>query len=719
MSFYSPRFADQLRGMSGDELLREMKQRFNEDNARDAFFESEGRPTRGDSFGDRPFSHLSRGFPFDDDTDVFERPRGDGIRAHLDDLAARHPEFAEHLRGPPWPFGGSLLRDRRRWRRDSGSNNNNDQQQQGQQHQDEDVRSQASGSSAASGASAVSSHSGGGSDGGEYNLTSSSAIPQYGLRNTVDIGQQQRRRDMEANLEKGERGQRSMSAPPPESWQQQGRDQQQSQPDQGQRFVSRVDITPQHNQQQQRAQSPSKPASNVRHIPIFVEGRDTPVIPKFAPDDVPSAFQQRQPSPPSSHHFERSSPPPHHFHRPSHFNERFSRQQWPPSHFQDAFYKPADFEQPMRRQFQQQQHQQPQYYYQQQQPKHHQQPQQQPQYYEQHYQQQQPQQQTQSQQQQSQPEEQQQQQESPKPKPSVPKDPLERVSQIQKDVDDLAEQVRRYVGGSRQDKEYIYLDEMLTRELIKLDDIETEGRENVRQARKNAIKSIQDTISLLETKALLANQQEQQAVAREEVQEECAGKDQQGEEISQVHEPMEVKQEKQNNEPIPLPPAPSASTKTKAVSSESESAATIVNSTNQSVATAGPQNTEQTADIAQKIEQKTENAAENIKRPVAPSLTDEATRRMDETCKISKSSEEKDGEQKDGMLEMTENKDVQSKEQVEKTGKMEVSEGGQRSSTESPRLQKKAKKTKKRKQQQQPVSEQPIPLPPPPTESAK
>ncbi|KMQ87314.1 bag domain-containing protein samui, partial [Lasius niger] len=501
------------------------------------------------------------GFPFDDEADIFDRPRGDGIRAHLDDLATRHPELAEHLRGPPWPFGGSLLRDRRHRRRGSGGSSNDGQQQQqpGQQHQvDEDARSQASGSSAASGASAVSSHSSGGP-----NLTSSSAIPQYGLRNTVDIGQQQRRRNMETSPEKSERGQRSMSAPPENRQQQQqqqyGQDQQQQPlPGQGQRFVSRVDITPQHNQQQ-RAQSPGKPSSNVRHIPIFVEGRDEPVMSKLATDDTP---------PPAFHHHQRQPSPPH-FHRPSHFNEHFGRQQWSPQHFQDAFYEPS-FEQPQMRRHQQPQYhqQQPQHHQQQpqhhqQQPQHHQQQpqhhQQQPQYHQQ--QQQQPQyhhqQHHQQEQQAQQPQYQQQQQEIPKSKPPVPKDPLEKVGQVQKEVDNLAEQVRRYVGGSRQDKEYIYLDEMLTRELLKLDDIETEGRENVRQARKNTIKSIQDTISLLETKAPLAAQQEQQSITREG--EECSEeKDQQEKKISQVPEFMDVdvKQEKQGNEPIPLPPAP-------------------------------------------------------------------------------------------------------------------------------------------------------------------
>jgi len=60
MSFYfrdSPRFADRLSGMSDDELLREMKQRFNKDKG-DTFFESD-RPTRADSF-DRPFPHFPR-----------------------------------------------------------------------------------------------------------------------------------------------------------------------------------------------------------------------------------------------------------------------------------------------------------------------------------------------------------------------------------------------------------------------------------------------------------------------------------------------------------------------------------------------------------------------------------------------------------------------------------------------------------------------------------
>lgn len=41
---------------------------------------------------------------------------------------------------------------------------------------------------------------------------------------------------------------------------------------------------------------------------------------------------------------------------------------------------------------------------------------------------------------------------------------------------------------------------MLTRELIKLDDIDTDGKETIRNARKEAIRSIQRAISLLESK---------------------------------------------------------------------------------------------------------------------------------------------------------------------------------------------------------------------------
>lgn len=140
---------------------------------------------------------------------------------------------------------------------------------------------------------------------------------------------------------------------------------------------------------------------------------------------------------------------------------------------------------------------------------------------------------------------------------------------------------------------------------------------------------------------------------------------------------------------------------------ESESAATAVESANQSVVPVDQQ------DI--KIEN---SVAENVKQPIALPSIDESTKCADETSKKSKPS---DGEgQKDGDVSQTTNKHATSKQQTKEAmeGKTEVNDG-QRSSTESPRLQKRTKKTKKKEQQQQPVSEQAIPLPPPPTESAK
>lgn len=121
---------------------------------------------------------------------------------------------------------------------------------------------------------------------------------------------------------------------------------------------------------------------------------------------------------------------------------------------------------------------------------------------------------------------------------------------VQKEVDSLAEQVKAYSGKSRKDKEYMYLDEMLTRELIKLDDIETEGRENVRQARKNAIKTIQETIGLLESMAPLASQPATPQQTEKPI----------FPTVVDQPESMDVdrKQEEQTNEPIPLPPGPSS-----------------------------------------------------------------------------------------------------------------------------------------------------------------
>lgn len=61
--------------------------------------------------------------------------------------------------------------------------------------------------------------------------------------------------------------------------------------------------------------------------------------------------------------------------------------------------------------------------------------------------------------------------------------------------------------GTKKDKQYTFLDEMLTRNLIKLDNIEAEGKENIRNARKEAIKCIQKCINVLEAKAEINDDQ--------------------------------------------------------------------------------------------------------------------------------------------------------------------------------------------------------------------
>lgn len=93
----------------------------------------------------------------------------------------------------------------------------------------------------------------------------------------------------------------------------------------------------------------------------------------------------------------------------------------------------------------------------------------------------------------------------PPPPPPKPVDPMQRIQDIQKEVENLANKVEQYSGNARTDKEYLYLDEMLTRNLIKLDTIEVEGNENLRTARKNVIKCIQKSIALLENKVPLTN----------------------------------------------------------------------------------------------------------------------------------------------------------------------------------------------------------------------
>ncbi|KZC11784.1 BAG domain-containing protein Samui [Dufourea novaeangliae] len=637
MSFYfrdKLKFGDRLRGKSGDELLQEIKQQMDEVS----------KPSSRTGGRDPSERHtiFPRGFPFDDEG--FGR-RGD-IRAHLDDLAARHPEFADHLLGPPWgdiPFHGTTFRNRNH--RGSGGNGVGNNSYQG--FSDEDARSQASGSSAASGASAVSSH--GEPEGNQerssrqneqYTTTGRSQIPQYGLRNTVDIGQHQH--NME-NPEKGNRGQRSMSAPPenrqfssPSGQKQPAprQEQQNQQPQGGQRYVSRIDITPQHNQPQQQQQpqqhqpsqqqqkSPQQP-SNVRHIPIFVEGRDEPVLPRSSDEHF-----RREPSPTQFH-----TPP--HFQRPSPFGQSSfgrSHQAWSP-HFQDSFYPP---------------------------------------------------------------------------------------------LNSLAEQVKQYNGNSRKDKQYMYLDEMLTRELIKLDDIETEGRENVRQARRNAIKSIQETISFLESKVPLHSQP---STPVEVEKPEYSENDQ----AQTQPESMEVdqKQEESVKEPIPLPPGPSSPTKKSDEPEEKKPVDDCRPPSRQTDATSGepmdtgptetldtPIDAQQTVEQANVPEEKTQKDTATVPEAIPleeknqimnnsePSTLDDSLDKVPEETSLRTETAAVNEDQK-----ITEEPSKEKLEAIRPDERTSVEEKMQVDGNAKP-VAKSLRKGKKSKKQT-PVSDKPIPLPPP------
>ena len=86
----------------------------------------------------------------------------------------------------------------------------------------------------------------------------------------------------------------------------------------------------------------------------------------------------------------------------------------------------------------------------------------------------------------------------PSETPSAPADPkVAKLDKINEEVESLMEKIRNF-SGSKQDKEYLYLDEMLTRHLISLDGIEPEGQSEIRQMRKESIKSVNMCLSLLD-----------------------------------------------------------------------------------------------------------------------------------------------------------------------------------------------------------------------------
>lgn len=266
-------------------------------------------------------------------------------------------------------------------------------------------------------------------------------------------------------------------------------------------------MSAQNHQEPPHADQPQQ-ASNVRHIPIFVEGRDEPVINKSVDHgthfgDTKQAYvppQQPHPHPHADREQYYDDGPT--FHAPPNFSRAFGTpfnkgfRQGPQPFVQQKVYPQTAFARgasPQRSQS----------------PK----PQSPPMHPEEHFvkvpvhhEQPRPQQKPAPPQQPAQqPPPPKQQTPPPQPKPQdkpapSPNDPITLILSIQTDVLNLMSEVENFVG-TKKDKKYLFLDEMLTRNLIKLDNIETDGKENIRQARKEAIKCIQKCIAVLEAKA--------------------------------------------------------------------------------------------------------------------------------------------------------------------------------------------------------------------------
>nr|SVE76822.1 EOG090X0OY9 [Daphnia longispina] len=78
---------------------------------------------------------------------------------------------------------------------------------------------------------------------------------------------------------------------------------------------------------------------------------------------------------------------------------------------------------------------------------------------------------------------------------------LELIERIQRETETLLPRIEEF-RGDRHDRGFLFLDEMLTRLLLKLDNVQVEGRDDVRVARRQAIASITRCINLLESKLL-------------------------------------------------------------------------------------------------------------------------------------------------------------------------------------------------------------------------
>ncbi|XP_064652621.1 BAG family molecular chaperone regulator 3-like [Lineus longissimus] len=85
--------------------------------------------------------------------------------------------------------------------------------------------------------------------------------------------------------------------------------------------------------------------------------------------------------------------------------------------------------------------------------------------------------------------------------PSKDMTQMEKIDMIRSNVEKLRRDVDEYIGP-KSDKNFIYLEEMLTRNMLKLDLIESDGNSDIRTARKNVVRSVQQALDQLELKGM-------------------------------------------------------------------------------------------------------------------------------------------------------------------------------------------------------------------------
>lgn len=94
---------------------------------------------------------------------------------------------------------------------------------------------------------------------------------------------------------------------------------------------------------------------------------------------------------------------------------------------------------------------------------------------------------------------------APRPTPPNPRElMIQKIIDINTDVAKLMDRVEKFEGKNRKDKDYLYLDEMLTQHLIRLDDLDANGDDIIKQSRRAAIQAINHTIKALEAKVEMA-----------------------------------------------------------------------------------------------------------------------------------------------------------------------------------------------------------------------